>query len=122
MKLIFSKLCRVALLAGCLLVSTQGVRADLPFAFDPNRGAESAPLTGSCMVIRGAPLTNHYLIITYPHHTKSFITVEATLAPGVKLGELAGAFVQIKAIRVKPQKEGEPPLQITSIALITEIR
>jgi hypothetical protein len=115
-------LLRSLLCAGLLLATTTYLFADLPALIDPRKDADT--FEGAGFVFKPAYLTAHYLIITCPNENnpeRKFFTFEASLDPSVKIDgpggikTTEGTFVEIRAVRVTPKKEGEPTLKIISL-------
>ncbi len=113
MKTIISRLC-------LFFITIQPVIADIPSSFDP-RSEDQRAIQGCGFIIHPKPLTGSYLIITRPNKDNpkdTFFTFEAIADPSLKLDDVVGKFVMIKAIRTKTHTKGEPSLRITFVTPI----
>jgi len=96
--------------------------ADIPSPFDP-RPQNQKTVQGCGFIVHPFPLTSNYLIITQPFEQSSnhsFLTFEATVTPSLKLDDLVGKFVLIKAERIEMSEKSKASLQIISVTPISK--
>jgi len=111
----------IYLLVFLMIISTAA--ADMPSPFDPRAEGSEKEIGGAAYVIRPAPFTSNYLIVTRPIESNvdgAFFTFEASAEPELKIDRFLGQFVFIEAIRIEPSQKGAPALCIVGIRPITK--